>query len=183
LYYAEGVEYYLSAVEFPGRFFSIKRLGINPMPLSTACWRGYVASFAVYRGKLVLSSLETNNSDGAARPVAINGKMPEVVQLEFADSESEWREWHYRDINKVIRYTGRMLIMADSAYDYYSHILIYSSLNQNDFLELTFNKGDLIEVNDLSEVFLILREADDEETRNSQLARLPRWISKFYDHE
>ena len=75
-------EYMISAIEKPRMFFNIKKLGIDPEPLHTACWRGYIAGFSIVDSSLALCSLETNNSNGKATPVPINGKLPEVITPE-----------------------------------------------------------------------------------------------------
>ena len=178
----EENEYNISAIEFPGRFFSIKRLGITPMSPHSACWRGYVATFSVYKDKLVLKALDTNNSNGKAQPVAINGVMPEVIQKKTSNKDfGEWRDWYYRDVNRIIRYTGRVAITDGFIHERYIHMRFQSPLSYRKVLELTFDKGRLTEVNDLSDFVAKLRETQEMESRDSQLSRLPLWVEACFD--
>ena len=178
----EDDEYNISAIEYPGRFFSIKRLGITPMSPHTACWRGYVATFSIYNDKLVLKALDTNNSNGEAQPVTINRIMPTVIKPETSSVDYDgWRDWQYRDINKVIRYTGRVMITDDFIHERYIHMGFQSPLSYKKVVELTFDKGHLTGANDLSETVANLRKTQEMESRDSQLARLPLWIEDSFD--
>lgn len=178
----EDIEYDLSAIEFPGRFFSVKRLGITPMSPHTACWRGYVATFSIHKDKLVLKALDTNNGNGKAEPVAINRIMPEITKPEKLSKDyGEWRDWQYRDVNKIIRYTGRVMITDDFIQERYIHMGFQSPLSYRKVIELTFDKGKFIGGNDLSETIAKMRETHEMESRESQLARLPLWIEDCFN--
>ena len=178
----EDNDYSISAIEFPGRFFSIKRLGITPMSPHTACWRGYVATFSIHNDKLVLKALDTNNSNGEAQPVAINGIMPVVIQEKTSNKDySGWRDWQYRDVNKIIRYTGRVMITDDFIQERYVHMGFQSPLSYRKVIELSFDKGKMTGTNNLSETVANLRETQEMESRDSQLARLPLWIEDCFD--
>lgn len=178
----EENDYGVSAIEFPGRFFSIKRLGIAPVSLHSACWRGYIATFSIHNGKLILNALDTNNGNGAAQAVAINGVMPEITIPERLSKDySEWRDWQYHDVNKLIRYTGRVMITDDFIHERYIHMGFQSPLSYRKVIELSFDKGRLTGASDLSETVANLRETQEMESRESQLARLPLWIEDCFD--
>jgi len=60
----KGQAYAISAVEHPRAFFDIQRLGLDPEPMSTACWRGYVATFTIDSdNRLLLTHLSTNDGN------------------------------------------------------------------------------------------------------------------------
>jgi hypothetical protein len=57
--------------------FEPATIGIEPVSMSTACWRGYVAHYSIIDGELYLTSLHIGLSQGdAIRAKA--GKRPEL---------------------------------------------------------------------------------------------------------
>jgi hypothetical protein len=41
-----------------GPLFEPDAMGLEPAPISTACWRGFVATYSVTRNRLILKELE-----------------------------------------------------------------------------------------------------------------------------
>ena len=174
--------YDIAAIQFPEDFFDIERLAITPEATNTACWRGYVAGFSLQQNKLVLHTLDTNNSNGKATPVAINDIMPEIVKPDgLVDDYKQFRKWYYRDINLVIPYSGSILITNEFIEERYVHMGFQSPLSYHQVIELTFTGGSFVKENDLSQTAAMLRETQQLESREEQLARLPVWICECFD--
>jgi hypothetical protein len=108
--------------------------------------------------------------------------MPKVVQEKTSNKDFDgWRDWLYRDVNKTIRYTGRVMITDDFIQERYIHMGFQSPLSYRKVVELAFDKGRFIGANDLSETVAKLRDTQEMESRDSQLARLPLWIEDCFD--
>ena len=104
--------------ENPNHFFRIADLGINPKPISTACWRGYVALFSIDKdGRLVLKELQTTFENELP---TINGIDPKVIIREHNEERHEgccrfqysksFGHFKYSDLNILINYNGRIII-------------------------------------------------------------------------
>jgi hypothetical protein len=79
----KNAEYDISAIEFPEKFFDIGSFGLNPTSESTACWRGYVATFTINNNKLVLYKLDTNNGNRKNdKIIPVNGIFPKAIESE-----------------------------------------------------------------------------------------------------
>ena len=167
---------------FPHDFFNIQQIGINPEEESSACWRGYVAEFSIYDNNLILKNLNTNNSNGNALPVEVNGVMPDVeIPDGLVEGYREWRNWHYRDVHLIIPYSGSILITDEFIRKRYIHMGFQSPLSYRKVIELSFDNGNFIEKRDLSKIFAKLRKIINMESHEEQLARLPLWIEECFD--
>jgi len=94
----------------------IYSLGIKPIEFSTACWRGFVATYAINRGRLVLKKLYTNNGNEIKNEAPlINNKSPEISVPKglVGEYKDTWKEFTYKNINLLIPYTGSILITKD----------------------------------------------------------------------
>jgi hypothetical protein len=147
-------EYTVSDIEFPDTFININSLlGFNPRKFSTACYRGYVATFALYKNKLILKKLYTNNGNEIDREIpAINNKVPEIsIRKGLIDElKNTLRDFTYTNINLKIQYTGSIIITKDFIQERYVHRGFQSPLSYNTVIQLTFNIGQLITEKDLS---------------------------------
>jgi len=160
----------ISAVQFPYEFFSIQQLGLNPESESTDCWRGYVAKFSLHQGKLILKDIDTNNSNGKALPVAINGVVPDVKKPPMLNEDyRNWRNWHYRDINLILPYSGSVLITDSFLNERIVQVGFQSPLSYRKVIELRFDKGHLVNENDESGTAELIRNYEYENEK------LPWW--------
>lgn len=174
--------YSISAIQFPKLFFDIHKIGIYPGATSSACWRGYVATFCLHENFLVLKALDTNNNNGRSVPVAINGIMPKVVKEDgLIDKYKNSREWHYCDVNLKIPYSGNILITDDFIHARYVHMGFQSPISYRKVIELSFNDGELVDTKDISDLVAQIRETHPLESREAQVARLPVWIDECFD--
>jgi hypothetical protein len=174
--------YNISAIKDPETFFVIHNLGLEPEAKSTACWRGYVAEFAVSENQLVLKNLSTNNGNGKSPIPTINGTEPLIVKPEGLVPEySKWLELLYKNVNLELHYSGAALLTDKFISDRYIHMGFQSPLSYEVVIELTFENGILQEKKDLSSVVAAKRNNMTPEDRHSQLERLPLWIEECFD--
>jgi hypothetical protein len=163
----------------------IYTLGIRPTNFSTRCWRGFVATYAINRRKLVLKKLYTNNGNKINNEAPlINNKSPEIsVPKDLVDGKKDtWKEFTYKNINLFIPYTGSILITKDPVKGRYVNMGFQSPFSYEIVIKLTFKDGKLISSNDLSDIAKSIRakeikppENDDDENSISN------WINDCFD--
>jgi len=154
-------EYSVSAIEFPENFINIYSLGFNPKELHTACYRGYIAAFSIYRNKLALKNLHTNNgNDIENKPPLINNKSAEIGNTNnyIEEYKNSYREFTYKNINLIIPYTGSILITKDFIRERYIHMGFQSPLSYTVVIQLTFDNGNLTLAKDFSDIAKSVRE-------------------------
>jgi len=178
-------EYSVSAIEFPENFLDIYSLGIKPIEFDTGCWRGYVATFAINKENLVLKKLYTNNGNDIKNEIIeINKKLPKInIPKGLCDEyKNTWKEYTYNNINLNILYTGSIIITKGFIWDRYVHMGFQSPISFEVVIQLTFNKGKLSNINDLSETAKKIREKEIEMPENyNNFEDMIKWINNCFD--
>jgi hypothetical protein len=179
-------EHYISAIEHTDTFIDINSLlGFEPRSFSTACRRGYVATFALLKEKLVLKKLYTNNGNKIEKEIPkINNKLPEISVREglIDELKDTLRDFTYKNINLKILYTGSIIITKDFIRERYVHMGFQSPLSYNTVIQLTFNNGQLIAVKDFSGIAKSLREGTTKLPENVNNERtILQWVNDCFD--
>ena len=173
----KGTNYSISAIEYPKEFFEISALGLAPSSFSTACWRGYVAYFAIDDDRhLILKHLNTNKGSLEESAVPkINGKAPISKEDSFGSSLD------YKDVDLPLPYSGGVLITDGFIHERYVHMGFQSPLSYELVIELKFKNGLFMGETDLSEMIKSQRENTVDITEEEKLRTLPRWIDEQFD--
>ncbi|MFT3891926.1 MAG: hypothetical protein QM730_09860 [Anaerolineales bacterium] len=144
-----------------GELFRPADFGLSPIPASTACWRGYVAVFAVSDSYLVLGTLSVNLQEEQAP--TINGISPSVPTRGLKLFNNVYADLKYR-----IPYTGGLLLGHDFISELYVHMGFHPAWKYKEVFELTFENGRLVSELDRSDWaaqerqdFLALIRVDD----------------------
>jgi hypothetical protein len=147
-------EYELSAIEFPQNFLDFSQFKLEPMELNTACWRGFISTFAVINNKLMLDEIYTNNGNKKEFIIPeINGKKPKIeIPDNLVESYADYKILNYTNIKYVMNYTGAIIIASKFIDKYYVHMGFKSPINFKNIIKLKFINGDLTDVNDLSKI-------------------------------
>ena len=159
----------------------IYSLGIRPVEFSSACWRGFVATYAINRKKLVLKKLYTNNGNEINNKAPlINNKSPEIsVPKDLIDELKETRkDFTYKNINLIIPYTGSIIITKDFIWDRYVHMGFQSPFSYEVVIQLTFKDGNIISYKDLSDIAKSIRKKKIKPPKNDNLIK---WIDDCFD--
>jgi hypothetical protein len=94
----DGRDYAVTAVDGTG-LVTAADLGCEPRPMHTACWRGYVATYAVVEDRLRLGGLDVGGPD---RPPDVTG---------VAATRGPFRGiWRYQGLDVPVPFTGRLLV-------------------------------------------------------------------------
>ncbi len=119
--------------------FDPSALGLRPLAMSTACWRGYVCQYTVVDGGLVLTELE----------MLVEGEPPPLFGV--TPLKEGLRGPRYEGLREPVRFTGRLLLGRGFLSELYVHMGFQSSWKYEDVQELLFENGHLTEAHDRSE--------------------------------
>jgi hypothetical protein len=178
----KGSEYSISAIEFPERFLDIYSLGIKPKEFHTACYRGYIATFAINSENLfVLKQLYTNNgNDKNNKPPVINGKEVKISTPEYLEKDyKNYREYVYSDIDLIINYSGSIIIAKDIIRSRYINMGFQYPISYKKVLLLTFDNGKLIKHKSLSKIASLIRSGKIELPQKE--SDVIHWIDDCFD--
>ncbi|WP_147341223.1 hypothetical protein [Actinomadura logoneensis] len=140
--------------------FSPSALGLRPVPMSTACWRGHVCEYTVLGGELVLTGLE----------MRVEGEPPTVFGLAPVHREGA-RGPRYQGLREPMRFTGRLVLGRELLSEWYVHMGFQSAWKYEEVRELVFDDGRLTEAHDRSEDAARRRRAEaDAHRRRSREA-------------
>lgn len=168
-------EYSIAGVKGEGMFHPAQ-FGFFPEFMHTACWRGYVAKYAVKDKQLFLKDLEMRvliKRTLQNRPhelFKIAGVEPASYEIftknppfdfdipldEVNDEDST--DLSYENINYPVAYTGGLLIGGNFLWDYYVHMGFQDAYKYETVHELLFEGGRLTATFDHSEKMKTIRE-------------------------
>jgi hypothetical protein len=151
--------------------------GLHPMPMHTACWRGYVCGYAVRDDRLGLDSLEVNHrteDPGASTPPLLNGVAP----------AAGGPPWKYSSIALPLAYDGTLVIARDFIQELYVHMGFHPMWKYRHAHELVFEGGRLATATCLDERLEAMRRAEKkapDRPRGSAIDDIRDWIAKTFD--
>ena len=130
-----GRDYDITAVDGVGLFDPLVN-GLAPRMLGTACWRGFVCTYAVEGDQLHLADLAIG-LDGTVAPDLFG-----VAGRAGTEDDHHSSATHYLGMAAPIEFTGRTLIGADEE-DFYLHMGFWPAHLFRTVLELVFEGGRL----------------------------------------
>ena len=131
--------------------FDIHELGFDPVPIHTACWRGYHCIYNITEEGLFLKDLFVNDKNGSYPPV--NGVEPE-------DDRFDGKVYH--GINIPVKFDGGIIIGNDFLTRYYIHMGFQRVYAYKTVYELIFKEGLITKKTDLSKRAALIRTEIDE---------------------
>jgi hypothetical protein len=172
--------------------FCLQELELSPKMATTACWRGYKATYGLDScNNLILKDLFINlyNVDGEKwediRGKLINGIAPCKPKDDYFAFNNI-----YKNINLPMCYRGGILIADGFLHEYYVHMGFHPAWKYKEAYELVFNEGHCELANDVSdkmEYFRsnVLRTSDkiiESWIANRFVSRYPpldTWVNKW----
>jgi hypothetical protein len=167
--------------------FDPATIGIEPVSMSTACWRGYVAHYSICDGELFLTSLHIGlPQDDAIRARA--GKGPELFGvLPIADRFSGFL---YEGFQSPISFSGGLLLAHDFIRDLYVHMGFHPAWKYKDVREVIFDAGRVTDDSDRSADMAAARAQFIDDTKHSEgrfheptRGDIEEWIQKCFSRE
>lgn len=177
-----------------GMPFDPKNYGLESHSRSTDCYRGYWCEYAIEEDILLLKSLFLFNKDGNYPP--LNGI--EVAAQEYEECmgykvhsdkleklvvPAYFGHRVYRNVDILIPYTGKILLGDGFMWEYYIHMGFQGAWAYEKLLELVFDKGILVECNDLSHYAKTQRQvmkAQKENPRYPDGGNIPRFVGDSF---
>lgn len=114
-----------------------QQFGMNPVALTTACWRGFVCTYRVHE-RLVLQELEVHTDTEDAPE--INGVAPRVAVPYTV----------YENLNLPLEFCGKLRLASGFIEELYVHMGFQKASAFETVIDMTFDSGRLTEVHDRS---------------------------------
>ena len=146
-----------------GPLFSPGDWGVETESRWSANWRGYTVGYGVINEELYITYIYLNSTDGIY-PV-IGGVTPE--------------DGMYKNLKMKLPYDGKIRLVKDFNRHYYVHVGFQATAAHDTVLELTFDKGQLVEIRDRSEEAKRLREEYDKGHERSPWSLLDKAWEDF----
>jgi hypothetical protein len=180
-----GLEWSLSAIGGDGGLFDPKQHGFSPVGMSSACWRGYVCTYAVRERRLVLDRLSISNGRFEGRQFhrleapALNGRSPTRPS---GSNDFGFRQ-EYRAIDLPIGFTGGLLIARDFIRDLYVHMGFHPAWKFRSVAEVLVDGGTVTAVIDASERMAEIRARVTALKPGDQAshAEVEKWIAACFE--
>lgn len=154
--------------------FDPKAYGITPESACTACWRGFWCIYDITDDGIFVEDLFINSKDDYYPE--INGISP--LYADDMRSKHFYMGHHlYRGLHIRVPYTGKILVGDGFISKYYIHMGFQRAWSYKELVELVFEDGYLIEINDQSHIAAALRKDIDENFKNNENCK--RDITRF----
>lgn len=173
-FHYQGRDFDIAGISNEKTWFNPSRLRLKPEAPTTACWRGFLAHFALADAHLVLDRLHiflVGKDYAPAVGPSINGVQPKGPSAEHA-----WFNNHYLDLGYPLKYTGRLLLGAGFIRELYVHMGAQLPWKYEEVHELVFREGVLVEAYDRSKPMVAIRQENiRRETENDDPGRVFVW--------
>ena len=149
-------EFSIVAMKPPLQFYP-EKYNITPEMICTACRKGFWCSYNISDGSISLEDLYINSK---------NNFYPEIEGVFPQPSDGtkiiDYMFHHlYKNLNIKILYSGKILAGDEFISDYYIHMGYQRPWAYKTLKELVFKCGELMEINDQSQIATKMRERID----------------------
>jgi hypothetical protein len=153
--------------------FNPEDYGIYPIMASTACYRGYVATYHITDKQLILSSLILRSQDKKLKK--INNKEAKEEKSIFSFN------FLYENLDLPIEFTGFILLGKDFIDEMYVHMGYQRPIAYKTVIEFQFKDGEIVAINDFSEIIEKLRKEDPtRDERPDYDESTKEWIERLF---
>ena len=154
--------YELISIESPKVFLDWESFDLNPIELSTACWRGFINTFSIKEENLILDEIYTNNQTLNENEEIetiiipkINNILPEIEKPECLTNDyKDYRILKYKNINFKMQYSGSLVIVKDYLNEYESGHYAFLQISPfcfKNIVKLTFSVGKFLKETNFSD--------------------------------
>jgi hypothetical protein len=169
-----------------GELFDPALLELNPRGVCTACYRGYMAEFAVSNTRLVLRTLQVNLLNPSELTAEVGPTFCGVKPTTSLD-EFEMFNNSYEGLNYHLEYTGGLLLGDGFIEDLYVHMGFHPAWKYEAVVELVFDAGILMAEYDRSDQMAEFRRGMLENKDEGDAHRMPtddeikRFVDRAFD--
>jgi hypothetical protein len=181
--FPDSVKYRGKSYSLAGRngsgLFDPTAHGLTPVGKCTACWRGFVCTYAVEGGHLLLDSLS----------ICLNASAPALFGILPKPEEGQFRLFDaiYEGLAQRVPYTGGLLLADDFIEELYVHMGFHPAWKYREVHELIFRDGELIHAADRSALMAELRRKMSNRPREPGVgatrAEIARWVEECFNQE
>jgi hypothetical protein len=176
--------------------------GIQPVMISTACWRGYYSAYEVADSALFLTEIHLGLGEGDTAAAArgegpkLFGKVPRRytehghrTNLRTGEVTTSWESSDFRvgGLREVVPFTGGLLLGDDFIEEMYVHMGYHPAYKFRVVHELVFDCGRLVEEHDRSAQMAEFREMLSsrslEPGSGASRAEIEEWIRRCFSLE
>lgn len=147
--------------------FNIKDIGLEAFPCCSACWRGNLCKYALKNSQLILDELlvffgdyDNNNHIISREGSLINGVQPvfrpTLDDDYYIEDDMQFFNNKYQNLDLEINFTGGILIASD--WEFISWDYFIPAWQYKNALELVFDNGKLLSIQDVSQEMAEFRE-------------------------
>jgi hypothetical protein len=173
-----GRTFAISAVKGTG-LFEPEQHGLRTVMMSTACWRGWHAHYAVEGEKLIVRDLFLNlHPDDLAKT---GGKHPPLFGV--APRDDHFMGHVYEGVNVPVAYSGGILIGDGFIRELYVHMGFHPCWKYREVHELIFEDGRLLVGRDCSLLVAQLRQRLEKEAGGPKMPdrdSVERWVKECF---
>jgi hypothetical protein len=170
--------------------FTPQSIGITPVAVMSACWRGYVCQYKINDGQLILDELQlsfgTHEGIGKERKFirqtspAINSVSPNPPTGKFPAFSNV-----YEKLNLEVRFTGGILAGDGFIQKLYVHMGFHPAWKYQNVLEIIFENGKAQEIRDVSKDIEQIRNKMSEQPLEPDFLKSSKqereaWIEKTF---
>ena len=175
----EGVEYEIVGIAGDGLFHPFDH-GLAPVPLHTACWRGFICTYEVADCALLLRHLVVGvDRTQDRRPI---GEVTPPIDGVVADFDDREHVVHYKGMHLPVPFTGGLLLGEGFISDLYVHMGFHPAWKYERVVELVVEDGAVVSASDRSAAMAKLRaEITAGDRPDPDAGRdLPEWIARTF---
>jgi hypothetical protein len=152
---------------------------MKPVGKCSACWRGFVCTYAVEGGRLLLDAFAVCLDNLAPVLFGVSPK-PDEGRIRLFDAV-------YKRLNHRVTYTGGLLLADGFIDELYVHMGFHPAWKYREVHELVFQDGTLVQEDDRSEqIAEFRRELGNrplEPGTGAKRAEIKRWIEHCFSQD
>jgi len=159
-----------------GELFNPVQFGMEPAMISTACYRGFYATYELTGDVLYLQQVTLREKHGKYPPI-------QGIEAECDPFRGEILQGTYHSLDFPMPFSGKLRLAKDFIEELYVHMGFQDATAFRTVYDLTLEAGKLVEVEDRSEEVEKIRGAFKEEYMNDPFANIDKAFSLDLDLE
>ncbi|NHJ33228.1 MAG: hypothetical protein FK732_10215 [Asgard group archaeon] len=153
--------------------FNPEDYGVYPVMASTACYRGFVATYNITDKHITLSSFVLRSQKRKLNKINGRAAKKEKRILSF--------NFLYENLDLPIKFTGFILLGKDFINEMYVHMGFQRPISYETVIEFQFKDGEIVTVNDFSELIAKLRKEDPSKDAKPEYDETTmEWIERLF---
>jgi hypothetical protein len=166
--------------------FEPSRVGLKPVAICSACWRGYVAHYSIIGEALFLTRLCVYLSEDDAA-LARTGKGLEIFGVMPVAQTKRGANFLYRGLRVPILFSGGLLLADEFIPELYIHMGFHPAWKYKNVREVVFDSGMLAQDDDRSsEVAQVRAELIKDNPQSRGMPRqneIEAWVKKCFSRD